>query len=429
MSDRFLALFLGAVLTVSVLGGTFAVGADRTAFDGEYVDEQFEQSGVYGSLTAEIREDVATEIDAVLGNESVPQGVTVTMSGEEIAETGVTEQFVAESTGESVKELFSFLHGDREDLDIRIDLSPMKTSIEETVFDGIDIDTPTMVGAQSDQLDEEQIAMLSEGSEEFQDAQMELSEDEREQLADELETNVRTEIDDEELAIAAVDHQTTVLDGLTGELTHEEYVDQLAEDEQRIKTVLAAAAIEDVPDEESLFGEDEDPESEFALFAMTVQWGTTFAWLLPLVAIAGVGLLYATTNSVGRTARTTASALAVAGTVAVVVGILLRPWLLDSMDGGEESDPMFDGMLAVFDGTLWTIGLQSLPLVLLGVGVFGVVYADQRGKLQGLREQLGIGPRETDADESHAESDTDQTAAQHRSDNTDEPDKDDGENR
>jgi hypothetical protein len=389
-------VLVGTLLTGTLFGATAAIGADRTAFDGEYTSNTFEEEGVYTEMTAEIRENVTKDIDEILDNKPRPQGVRLTLTSEQIAEQGVTEEFVGGEMDRVIGQLYQYLHDERDDLDIQIDLAPMKTTVSETIVDGIAIDTPTLVGSKSDRVDSETIAQLSENESAYKDAQVDLPPGERESISEELETNVRAELSDEDEALTAavLDHQQTVLDGLTGEITYEEYVDQLATNEQRIKEELAASAVADVQDQGPAFGEDDDPEAAFAPFQRAIQWGTTATWLLPLLSVGLVGLGYAVSRSKEQTASMTAGALLLAGITGILVGWVVRPVFIDRLRP-EEGDPgpLFDGLVGVVDGTLGTIGQQSVILVLAGVVVFAVIFADRQGKLLPVREQLGMGPR------------------------------------
>lgn len=394
-TGRTVALVLvGLALTGTLFGATVAMGADRTALDSEYTTATFENEGVYAEITQNIQRDMGDDIDQMLGEKPIPRGITLTRNGEEIAQQGVTEQLVGAEMGRTLEELYRYLHGSRGDLNITIDLAEMKASVSETIVDGIEIDTPLLVGSKSDQVEEERIAKLSESESAYQEARLDLSSEEQAALSDELEANVRVELSDEDEALtdAVLAHQQTVLDGLTGELSHEAYVEQLAADEQRIKAEIAASAVADVPTEESVFREDEDPEAVFGPFRTTFQWGSTAAWLLPLLAIGLIGAGYGLTRSGDRTAILTAAGSLVAGIAGVVVGLGGRELLVNVLEPADPG-PTFDGLAGVVEGTMRAIALQSAVLAVVGCLLFVAVYADRKGKLRPAREAVGVGPR------------------------------------
>lgn len=402
-SDRSIALVLvGILLTGAMFGSVVAVAGDRTVFDGEYVSQTFEDEGVYAEVATEVRSDVADDIGEIIRGETVPQGIQLDLDSDEIAAETITESFVATEMDRSIREFYAYLHGDRADLDIRFDLTTQREIAADAITDGITIDTPTLVGSNSDHLDNERIAMLSAGPSEYEAAQMELSSAERNEIESDLEANVRIELDgeNENLTNAVLDHQRTVLDGLTGELSHEEYVTQLEDDEQRIKAAIADNALADVPADVALFGEDETPEDEFAPFATATQLVSTLAWALPIIAVVLVGLGYGIVRDVDRTAAMTGGALFWAGLVGTIVGILLRPTMVgifEPNDGGD-SDPMVDGLVAVVDGSLWTVGILSAVLLGVGIVLLAGVFANRRGVFEGIRSTEGIEAEGTNDD-------------------------------
>lgn len=388
---------LSILLIGSLAGASAAIGADRTAFDADYVVTTFEEENVHGSLAAEIRADTTGEINRTTNSVALPAGIDVDLDDEQAVNESITDAVVREQLEGHVRDLYAYLHGDTDDLSLVTDLTEIKRSLEAAIVEATTIDTPTLVGENSEDIDTERVAMLSESESAYQEAQMDLPPGERERIENELEAQVREDLVDqpEPLVQSVLALHTTVLDGLTGKLTHEEYVEQLDEDEQRVTEELAAAALTEVPSEEPVFGEDEDPEAQFAPFRTAVNWGTTLAWVLPLVATLLVAGIYGLSRSLDRTAAVTASALFWAGLTWVVVGLFMRGILLGAVKpDGDASNPLADGLFAVFEGALETIALQSVVLLLAGAGVYAVVFADRRGKLDPVRERAGYPPRD-----------------------------------
>ncbi|MEF8937839.1 MAG: hypothetical protein V5A32_07785, partial [Halovenus sp.] len=130
-------ILVGTLLAGSLFGATAAIGADRTAFDGEYTSNTFDEEGVYTEMTAQIRENVTTDIDEILDNKPRPQGVRLTLTSEEVAEQGVTEEFVGGEMDRVIGELYQYLHGERDDLAIQDDLTGIKATVSETIVDGV----------------------------------------------------------------------------------------------------------------------------------------------------------------------------------------------------------------------------------------------------------------------------------------------------
>ena len=389
-------VLLSVLLTITLFGATVATGVERTALDDQYVVEQFEDERVGAEIGSELRGDIATKIDRSDEQREVPTGISIDLDGETVANRTVTDEFVAGEVNRNIEIGLRYLRGETAELDLRTDLREIKASIRAEVINGTTVDTPQLVGANTDRLGAERIAMLSEGEQEYREARLDLTDEERAELEGEIETNVEQQLSNtsDELTAAVLDHQYTVLDGLTGELTHEEYVEQLAADEQRIKAAIGDAALAEVPDEQSLVGEDDDPESALGPIRRGVSLTVTLTWLLPLLAVGLLAVVYGVSRSVDRTATVAGTGLLVAGFVGAVLGLLGGSALKGAIGvGSEESDPIVEGLTAVVDGTLRTVGTQSLVVALVGAVVLVAVVADRRGLFDGVRGRLGLDPR------------------------------------
>lgn len=389
-------VLLSVVLTITLFGATVATGVERTALDDQYVVEQFEDQRVDSEIGGELRAEIATEIDRSDEQREVPTGISIDLDGETVANRTVTDEFVAGELSRNIEIGLRYLRGETEELDLRTDLREIKASIRAEIINGTTIDTPQLVGANTDRIGAERVAMLSEGEQEYREARIEIPDEERAELEAEIETNVERQLSNtsDELTAAVLEHQYTVLDGLTGELTHEEYVEQLAADEQRIKAAIGDAALGEVPDEQSLVGEDEDPESALGPIRTGASLTVTLAWLLPLLAAGLLAVVYGVSRSTDRTAMVAGSGLLVAGILGAVLGFLAGPAAKRTVIvGTEESDPIVEGMVAVIDGTLQTVGTQSLVVALVGVIVLVAVVADRRGLFDGVRSRLNLEPR------------------------------------
>jgi hypothetical protein len=386
---------LSVLLVGSLAGASAAIGADRTAFDADYVVETLDDENVHGSLAAEIRANATENVEQTTDPGSLPPGVAVDLDAGQALNESITDDVVREQLEAHVRELYAYLRGDSEELSLVTNLTTVRESLRETIIDATTIDAATLVGESSEDIESERVAKLSESEQAYQEAQMTLPPGERERIEEDLEATVRENLSGQPdpLVNAVLSLQSTVLDGLTGELTHEKYVEQLAADEQRVKEEIAAAAITEVPEEQPVFADDEDPESQFAPFRTAVGWGTTLAWLLPLLALVLVAGVYGVTRSLDRTAAVTAGALFWAGLTWVVLGLFARGLLLDPVEPGEASNPLVEGLFAVFEGTLQTIGAQSVLLLVVGAGLYVVVVADRRGTLDPVRERAGYPPR------------------------------------
>ena len=302
---------LSILLTVTLLSGTVSVGAERTALDQEYVVETFDDEEVSEQIGSEIRGDIATQIDQAGQQRPIPAGVTVTLDGGQVANRSVTDEFVAGELSRNVGVILSYLRGNRDNLTLRTTLTPVKTELRDEIIDGTDIDTPQLVATNTDRVGAERIAALNESRQSYRDAQVELSEQERSEVETEINESIDQQLgnDSEELAGALLDHQRTVLDGLTGQLSYEEYVDQLAADERGIKVAIADFALEELPEEQSLTDGSESAEANLEPIRSGVEIIVLLSWLSLVVGAVLVGVLYGVTRSLDSTAMTTSIAL------------------------------------------------------------------------------------------------------------------------
>lgn len=396
------ALFLlGVVLLFAVTGANISVAADRTVLDSDYVTETLDEEGAFSELTTEFRTDVSGEISSATDGLALPPGLDISeLDSQAVAQRSVTEPYVREEVTANIDQFYAFLRGDQNGLELAVDFRPVKSSVSEAIVEATEIDTPTLVGSASDDIDAEPIAALGESEERFQETQAEydISDSDAEALKSESESNARAANNPEPVTDAVIELQHTVIDALAGELTYDEYTTQLGSDEQALKGAIAATALADVDDRIQLSNEDEDPADAFSGLATATQWLTTFAWLLPLVSVGLVGVIWGVTRSFDRTATTTGWTLLIASGLGLVVGFGLRGTFAglfeDAATGGGGSEPgaFFEGMVAAVGGTFGALGTQSLLLAVACIVLLGAAVADRRGHLDGLRRQLGFDP-------------------------------------
>jgi hypothetical protein len=308
----------------------------------------------------------------------------------------VTDGFVSSELERSIERILRYLRGETDRLNLSTDLREIKRSVRTEIIDGVRIDAPQLVGANTDRIGAERVAQLASNEQSYRDAQLNLSTQERAEIDAEMQTNVRRQLSNESepLARTILDHQRTVLDGLTGELSYQEYVDQLGADQRQIKAEIAALALREVPNQQSLFGEESDPKSALAPIRAGTGLVTIFTWLLPLLAVGLVGVGYVLTRSVDQTATVAGASLLVAGILGAILGFVAGPAVKSAVGvGGGSSDPIIAGLTGVVDGALGTIASQSLLLAVVGSLVLVTVGADRRGLLDGVRGRLSLDAR------------------------------------
>lgn len=389
-------ILIGMLLFSSVAVANTAIAADRTAFDSDYVVETMDDEGTFEAVGDTMRAEMVDEINASMENQSIPQGISLgELDAATLANDTITDEFVKEEMTVNIDRLYAYLHGDTDELRMVVNLSDLKTALATEVSNELSIDTAAIAAQTSERITEDDVRGLSESEQSYQDAQLDLSEQERQQFRAQTKATAEEETanESENVSTALVDLQLTVVDGLTGQLSHEEYVEQKEADEARLKDALTAEMVKEVPDEQTLLGDEEDPAAGLGQLRLVVQWTDLLSWLLPLVSVALVGGLYAVTRSGRRTARKTGGTLLWVGVVGAVTAIALQQMLSAFIDIPDEAgaSAFMEGMIAVFQGMFDTLLIQSVLLLVLGAIVYGLVLAEKRGHLDDVKERLGMG--------------------------------------
>lgn len=394
MIRKLAVVVLSILLVATLFGATVTTGVERTALDEEYVEERFEDEEVSAKIGSDLRGDVATGIERSNERQGVPTGISVSLDGQAVANRTVTDGFVTRELNRNTEAVVAYLRGETDELELRTDLREIKARIEVEIIDGTVVDTPQLIGANTDRISAERVGRLTESEQAYRDARLDLSSSERAEIEAEMERNLRKQLSDdsEELVAAILSHQRTVLDGLTGEMSYDEYREQIAADERQIKAALAEMALGEIPDERSLLGTD-DPESELGPLRSATGLVVVLRWLLPLLAVGSLGAVFLSTRSFEQTATVAGIGLGVSGLLGAVFGYLVGPALKGAAGLGSGDDPILDGLDAVVDGTLQTVGMQSMLLAVVGFAVLLVVGVDRRGLLDELRRQLNLDTR------------------------------------
>lgn len=382
LAGRIALVLAGVILLATVAGGNVAIAADQTVLDSSHVIEQMDEERLFAEQAGEFRDEVADEIAAGTEGLSLPPGLSLgEFDPQATAEESVTDAYVREQAIDNIEQLYAFLHGDRDDLTFAIDIGPVKRSVAESVTENAVVDTATLVGEGTDRLDSERVAALGADEESFQEAQLDTSDRQVEALKADIESDTESRGYTAALTDALVSLQFTVVDGLTGELTYEEYITQRDANEDELKGALGTEAVADIGETITLGGEDEDPSETFSGAADIVQLIETLTLVLPALALALVGVIGGLTRDLVRTARVAGGALLGAGLLGVVARFVAPGFV---MPDGEETDALADGLVATVESMFETLGTQSILLAAVGVVLVGLAVADRRGYLDGI---------------------------------------------
>lgn len=117
--------------------------------------------------------------------------------------------------------------------------------------------------------------------------------------------------------------------------------------------------------------------------------------VLPLLSLLLVGgIFYFSRRSPRHTGQYAGTAFVIAGVLGLLVGYGVGPIVSGSVESafdvsGDEVEALADGVVAVVDSMFSTVATQSWILTLLGVAAIGVVYAEENGYIDDLRNTVG----------------------------------------
>ena len=142
--NKYVVFLIALLMSVSLVGANAAVALDRTALDADHLSDRVADEGVYEELATDARENISEEIDENLdeNTDERPAGITFDFDSEAIASQAVTAEFFADEFTRNFEQLIAFMEGDRSELEMWIDLTPLYDSvIEQFTADSITVDT------------------------------------------------------------------------------------------------------------------------------------------------------------------------------------------------------------------------------------------------------------------------------------------------
>lgn len=419
-TGKTLALAFVAILLLSTLGAAnVVVATERTALNGDYVSNTLSEEGFYDDVADETQESIQSEIAEVSpsDSEAIPSGFDIgQLDAEELAEESVPEEYIREQASANIDRVFDYLHGERSDLSLQVDTEGLKANVASAVTEQVEDVDPAVV------LDESAVALpgtnyeidgylarqmiQSEASYERiqNDFHDRYSAQERDRIASDGKDRARDRTEDATSQYATgitegtIAIQSAMIDGLATDMSYDEFEARYESGKQQLADGAGQAAVDQVDEqlgEEVSTSQWLDSELEDGLQSSRsyVQQMDTMQLVLPIVSLLLIALLY----GISRTWQTTAK---VSGTVFVIAGVLafgitlVQRAMLDlvedraqsAVDGNEVVG--MDLVTNFFQGIFDTLASQSLLLVVLGVVLIGLVYADRRGYLVDIKQQV-----------------------------------------
>ena len=138
-----------ALLLVTTVGtANVVMTSERTVLNAEFVDQSLAEEDGYSQLEDATVDAVADRVDEAnpAGSDQIPSAIQHSINTTAIVDDAVTAEYIRSQARANLFRLYDFLHGERPDLALRVDLVPLKDSLASAVGDQVsDIDISTLV--------------------------------------------------------------------------------------------------------------------------------------------------------------------------------------------------------------------------------------------------------------------------------------------
>lgn len=382
---------LGIVLFVSLVSANAAVALDRTALDSEFAKDKAEETDLYGTLTEELRAEIGS------GGSTAGSEWPLERSRQELLRAALTEEYIRSQTESNIDTLYAYLHGERETLELGFDTAPLKERmLTEIEADAETIDlaaTGMPFGSEIERMASSQEAFEERRTEfraeqkariqaqtdrELSDAELETRleagmDDIREEMFAEMETQLEGQFEGPEAGLEEPVRtlQTARIDALTGEITYDEYTQQVETGRDNFGDAFVEVAETRLDEElpETIgpgqeLGQEQMAPLETARRGVSVV--STLALVLPVLTLVIAG-------GIGYLAPRSTAALEI-GVVSLVAGVLgaagsaiASGQFRTTFDAANAPPGIGDFLVAFVTGTLSAVTWQSALLVVVGV--------------------------------------------------------------
>lgn len=398
---------------MTAVGATVVVGADRTAMNPDAVTDTLAEEDVYDAF--------ATEMIAQFepGENESDSAADFAGSGapaiDEVAESVVTEEYVRTELEGAVDAFYAYLHGDRDDLALTVDMAPVRdgfrTEYGEWVRDADVADLEPDAGVEGVDY---AMADLAENRSQFQATRQSFKEDQlqriqertprertraeleeiygdnrdriRQEMVSQLESGVAAEGTPEALRPATVAYGTVGVDALVAEETSFETFQA----EERAAREDLAAAVEsfvgerisaEVPQTLDMTAEMDDSARESLDQARTaVSAASILVFALPAIGLIAAGFIVYVSRRRSNGLWRVGIPVAAAGLLGYVGADLVGGTLTAQLAAeGADSSAVGRAMLGIIGDTLGAIGAQSLVLVAVGLAFVAAGVVVRRG--------------------------------------------------
>lgn len=416
-----LAIVLIAILLLVTVGAANSVVAtERTALNAQYTNNTLESVGFYDSVTRVTQDNIQSEVESasIQQSDSIPQGFDVgQIDANQLAEESVPESYIQSQASDNIEHVFAYLHGDRVDLNIEIDAEPLKENVASAVsgqIENIDAtslldDASTRLPGTNYRIDSNLAQSMLQSKSQYQRVQNRFharyDSQQRQQIASDGKEQVRQRARDATSQYTAgitrgtITIQEALIDGLATDMSYREFRDEYQRGKAQLGDGAGQAVVNQINDR---IGDqvstsqwlDGGIKSELSGAQSYTQTTDTLELALPLASLLLIALLYGLSRSWQRTAKVTGGVFVVAGgfaLVAVLIQSVAMSFVKDYAQqfvNGHEVVGM-DLVTTFIQGIFDTLAAQSMMLVVAGIALVGLVYADNRGYLDDAKRQLG----------------------------------------
>ncbi|SDR26568.1 hypothetical protein [Natronobacterium texcoconense] len=396
---KLLLAVLGIVLVIALLSANLVVATDRTVLDSEFVKDTAEEEGLYAVLAEEIQGSAQQSTPAS------SSGVAAGSSHGDIVQTAVTEEEIQTQGEENIDRLYAFLHGETDELRLEIDLDGISQNVIDELEDEMadpdlrDAGFPQgeeieEMAASEEQFDQHREEFREEQKERMQgDGDREVSDEELDERMESIRMELYTERDerlqqefhqiDDDADIEEPAHalMTARIDALTGEIEYDEYVVEVESAKEEFGNALVAAIEDELENEDKIDlteDMDDDAMEPLEMGQEVVSIVSLLAIALPLVTLGIVGLM-AWLSSPSTAAISTGFVSTLVGTAGVAGAYFAGDQLESLLAGGDAPAAMTDFALGIVSGVLDALTVQSVVLLVAGIGLIVVGIAVRRG--------------------------------------------------
>lgn len=391
-TKRLLVLgLLGSILLVGLLSTNLVFVADRTVLNEEFVKDTASEEEFYAYLHTEIGSEMVPELP------ETSTEVPLELSEEEVMNDIITEAYVEDQANENIDQVYGYLHGEGDEIQLSVDTEPMKNNFESVLEEKLQSISAGDIGyeeleqwkeseeayeaGREEKRDELRTQIQEETDEELSEEEIDaVIEDREDEFRQELVDQITEQVPEEQVPpggdAALVTIGKAMADAVLTDQSHAEFVSAINTGEEQLREAMVADLMstidEEVPDQVELMEETNNDDLGQLETGRTIANGMgVLKIILPLLSI---GLV---TGIVWVAPRYSTAAFEIGG-VALLVGIsgIIMGQLVSNEVRriiGSEDIPqgVADFIIGIVSNTSDVLFQQSI--VLFGIGLLAIL--------------------------------------------------------